>query len=50
MKGNRRATVEVLVQWQGVGEEDSTWENYDRLQARFPEFNLEDKVALGGEH
>lgn len=40
VKRHGRATVEVLVEWQGVREEDSTWENYDRLQARFPEINL----------
>lgn len=49
VKKHGRATVEVLVEWQGVREEDSTWENYDRQQASFPEINLEDKVALRGE-
>lgn len=45
VKRHGRATVEVLVEWQGVREEDSTWENYDRPQARFPEINLEDKLS-----
>lgn len=48
VKGRNKAEAEILVQWLGASEEDATWENYKHFQARFPDVNLEDKVALRG--
>ncbi|KAI9153591.1 hypothetical protein LWI28_013554 [Acer negundo] len=37
---------QVLVQWQGVLTEEATWEDYDEMVERFPDFSLEDKSIL----
>ncbi|KAK0574709.1 hypothetical protein LWI29_027795 [Acer saccharum] len=37
---------QVLVQWQGVPTEKATWEDYDEMVKRFPDFSLEDKGIL----
>nr|KYP41747.1 Retrotransposable element Tf2 [Cajanus cajan] len=37
-----------LVQWQGLDDDQATWENTTLLQQAFPDFNLEDKVNLKG--
>ena len=37
---------QVLVQWQGVPTEEATWEDYDEMVERFPDFFLEDKGIL----
>ncbi|KAK0571245.1 hypothetical protein LWI29_013061 [Acer saccharum] len=37
---------QVLVQWQGVPTEEATWEDYDEMVERFPNFSLEDKGIL----
>lgn len=37
-----------LVCWKYLLEEDATWEQTERLQAAFPNLNLEDKVPLHG--
>ncbi|XP_010412816.1 PREDICTED: uncharacterized protein LOC104699179 [Camelina sativa] len=46
----RRATngsnAEVLVQWKGLPALESTWETLTNLMQQFPDFDLEDKVAL----
>lgn len=34
----RRPTNEVLIQWVNLPIEDATWENYDNLKIKFPEF------------
>ena len=34
----RRPTNEVLIQWANLPKEDATWENYDDLKIKFPEF------------
>ena len=34
----RRPTNEVLIQWANLPIEDATWENYDDLKIKFPEF------------
>ena len=38
---NKDSEQEVLVQWQGLSSDDTTWEKWDQLQA---EYHLEDKV------
>lgn len=45
-KKQGRAVTEVLAQWQGAAEEDSTWEDYHCLQQQFPHLNLKDKVVF----
>ncbi|KAK0595267.1 hypothetical protein LWI29_005087 [Acer saccharum] len=37
---------QVLVQWQGVLTEEATWEDYNEMVERFPDFSLEDKGIL----
>ncbi|KAL8103703.1 hypothetical protein AgCh_028050 [Apium graveolens] len=39
-------TMEVLIQWKKAPSWESTWEDFDALNCRFPDFHLEDKVAL----
>jgi hypothetical protein len=38
VKWHNKAVVEVLVQWAHLPKEDATWEPYETLKARFPEF------------
>lgn len=38
--------VEVLIKWQHLTATEATWEPFDDIAARFPEFHLEDKVKL----
>ena len=40
---------EVLVKWKGLPEFDWTWENKMRMQGRFSNFNLENKVNFNGQ-
>lgn len=35
--------IEVLVKWRGLGSEDTTWVDYQKLLSDSP--NLEDKVV-----
>jgi hypothetical protein len=37
---------QVLIQWEGLFPEDSTWESYQDIQLTYPTFHLEDKVNL----
>ena len=37
---------QVLVHWSGVPKEEASWEDYDDMVKRFPEFSLEDKGIL----
>lgn len=43
--GKDDSTWEVLVQWQGLSPDETSWENWDGLRA---DFHLEDKVILQG--
>jgi len=38
---SKDSELEILVQWQGLPPDDTTWENWDQLQA---DYHLEDKV------
>lgn len=40
---------QVLIKWKGLLEEDNSWENIQDIKQLFPNFNLEDKVILGGD-
>lgn len=48
VKKGGQALAEVLLQWQGAREEDSTWEDHHQLRERFLDLNLEGKVVLRG--
>jgi hypothetical protein len=37
---------QVLIQWEGLFPEDSTWESYQDILLTYPAFHLEDKVTL----
>ncbi|CAL1408207.1 unnamed protein product [Linum trigynum] len=39
---------ECLVRWRHLPREEATWESYEEIRRRFPEFDLGDKVALQG--
>ncbi|GAV66096.1 Chromo domain-containing protein, partial [Cephalotus follicularis] len=39
---------QVLVQWQGLLPEDTSWEDTSNIQSQFPELHLEDKVVFNG--
>ena len=41
-------SMEVLVKWADLSEEDNTWESAEVIKAQFPTFHLEDKVKLVG--
>ena len=40
---------QYLIKWEGLNEDQATWEDTTAVQRVFPEFNLEDKVSLKGE-
>lgn len=40
VKRRNGAASEVLVHWTNTDPEDSTWENFNDLQKRFPDFNI----------
>ena len=40
----RRGVWHVLIQWEGLPEDDATWEAVDDFRARFPSFRLEDEL------
>lgn len=42
-KGN---SWKVLIQWKGLPKHEATWEDYDEIQQRYPQFHLEDKVNI----
>ncbi|XP_050890468.1 uncharacterized protein LOC127095884 [Lathyrus oleraceus] len=39
---------EVLIQWDGIPISEATWEQKSLFQAKYPHFNLEDKICLNG--
>lgn len=39
-----RGAWRLLIQWQGLPEEDATWEPLDEFRQHFPEFQLEDEL------
>ena len=46
----RRGVWHLLIQWQGLPEEDATWEQLEEFRQHFPDFQLEDELfAQAGE-
>ena len=46
--GQTGSRTEVLVDWEGLPREESTWEEWSKLVQLFPEVDLEGKVVLEG--
>lgn len=40
--------LQVLVHWEGLPQEEASWEDWTPLQSSFPSLNLEDKVLFRG--
>ena len=40
--------MEVLIRWKHLPDYEASWESAARVQDSFPEFHLEDKVAVKG--
>ena len=47
LRGQHQVT-QYLIQWEGLDAAVVTWEDHDKLQQAFSEFNLEDKVHFNG--
>lgn len=49
IKKNNKEVTKVLVHWQGIAQEDATWEQYHVLMKKYQHARLEDKVEdMGG--
>ena len=46
---NQQQVQQYLIKWEGLDEDQDTWEDTAAVQRAFPKFNLEDKVSLKGE-
>jgi hypothetical protein len=44
----KKKKIELLIHWQGLSTMESTWEDYDSIHMRFPDFFLEDKENVRG--
>ena len=44
-----RGVHQALVQWKGASAASATWEDVATLRSKFPQFQLEDELALDGE-
>ena len=40
---------QVLIEWQGVPEQEATWEDTRQFSKDFPHFNLEDNIVFNGD-
>lgn len=45
---NHTGRLEALLKWKSLPDYEATWEDVDSINARFPEFHLEDKVIVWG--
>jgi transposase InsO family protein len=48
IKRNNVAVPQILVSWTNLPAEDASWEDYDDIAVRFPQFILEDKNRFEG--
>ncbi|KAJ1397999.1 Chromo-like domain superfamily [Sesbania bispinosa] len=48
IRRNSTEIQQVLVHWQSTEPSEATWEDLDDFQQAYPQFNLEDKVAVKG--
>lgn len=48
VKKGSKIVEQLLVKWKKLQEEDATWEDSQSFTVRFPNINLEDKVAVRG--
>ncbi|KAJ4811165.1 polyprotein [Rhynchospora pubera] len=46
VKKNNAAAVQVLIKWANQSVEDATWEDYEVLKAKYPQFVLRDKNSF----
>ncbi|WVZ04461.1 hypothetical protein V8G54_025267 [Vigna mungo] len=47
MRGTTTVT-QILIQWEGLGEHDATWEDKEDIVESYSSFNLEDKISFKG--
>ncbi|GJZ95240.1 ty3-gypsy retrotransposon protein [Tanacetum coccineum] len=45
-KSSSKEEREVLIKWKDLPTHEATWELYSTIQKQFPDFHLEDKVAV----
>ncbi|KAL5763975.1 hypothetical protein ACOSP7_016330 [Xanthoceras sorbifolium] len=45
-KHEKKRVWMVLIQWKGLPMEEATWENYDEIIERLPEFILKDNYVF----
>ncbi|GJR41073.1 ty3-gypsy retrotransposon protein [Tanacetum coccineum] len=45
-KSSSKEEREVLIKWKDLPTHEATWELYSTIQKQFPDFHLEDKVAI----
>ncbi|GKB93711.1 putative mitochondrial protein [Tanacetum coccineum] len=45
-KSSSKEEHEVLIKWKDLPTYEATWELYSTIQKQFPDFHLEDKVAV----
>ncbi|KAL0537842.1 hypothetical protein IC582_026831 [Cucumis melo] len=45
---NKAKEWEVMIRWEGLSNHEATWEQYDDIANKYPNFHLEDKVSLEG--
>ncbi|GKE00327.1 putative mitochondrial protein [Tanacetum coccineum] len=43
---NSAGNHEVLIRWKSLPGYEATWELFDHVQQKFPDFHLEDKVGF----
>jgi len=48
IKINGKWQEQVLIKWQQLSEEETTWESYEDMKTQYPQFALEDKDIFKG--
>lgn len=48
-KRHNKAVTRWLIKWQGLPDHDTTWEDFDSIISRFPDFNARGQAfSMGG--